>query len=164
MQFISDFMLISHSYNCGNEGHMSRDCPEGPKDNKACYRCGQPGHISRDCPSGGAPDGGHQGGRGGSSECYKVRRMLIKPPQVPNCLHFVSPSAERSVTSPATAPRLVNKEASAAATVVATVAAKVARVVRVARVARAVLATPAVATATCLVSLAPLSISVSNQS
>ncbi|KJR82879.1 cellular nucleic acid-binding protein [Sporothrix schenckii 1099-18] len=54
-------------YNCGNEGHMSRDCPEGPKDTKTCYRCGQAGHISRDCPSsGGAPGGGQSG-----AECYK---------------------------------------------------------------------------------------------
>ncbi|EPE05638.1 zinc knuckle domain-containing protein [Ophiostoma piceae UAMH 11346] len=56
-------------YNCGNEGHMSRDCPEGPKDTKTCYRCGQSGHISRDCPSSAGGDSRGQGQSG--AECYK---------------------------------------------------------------------------------------------
>ncbi|KAI0514489.1 hypothetical protein F5B22DRAFT_229591 [Xylaria bambusicola] len=66
------------SYNCGNEGHLSRDCPEGPKDNKTCYRCGQSGHISRECPQGGGPIGG--GNQGGSQECYKVGHIARNCP------------------------------------------------------------------------------------
>lgn len=63
--------MIHSSYNCGNEGHISRECPDGPKDTKSCYRCGQPGHISRDCPSSAG-----QGGQGGATECYKVSCCL----------------------------------------------------------------------------------------
>lgn len=36
-------------YNCGNSGHISRDCSE-PAQAKSCYKCQQVGHISRDCP------------------------------------------------------------------------------------------------------------------
>ncbi|PWI66117.1 hypothetical protein PCL_05335 [Purpureocillium lilacinum] len=54
-------------YNCGGEGHMSRDCPEPLKDNKSCYKCGQAGHISRDCPL--------AGGSGQATECYKCGEM-----------------------------------------------------------------------------------------
>jgi len=50
-------------YNCGQPGHMSRECPKPraspalgtPRDTPrgatpfACYRCGEPGHISRGC-------------------------------------------------------------------------------------------------------------------
>ncbi|GKT60095.1 zinc knuckle domain protein [Colletotrichum tofieldiae] len=57
-----------------DEGHMSRDCPEGPKDTKSCYRCGQAGHISRDCPQGGNVGGGGPS----SSECYKVGRSAVE--------------------------------------------------------------------------------------
>jgi len=35
-------------YNCGEFGHISKDCPDasqGPK----CYNCGNFGHLSRDC-------------------------------------------------------------------------------------------------------------------
>lgn len=38
-------------YNCGNNGHISRDCTEtGSADSKRCYNCQGSGHISRDCP------------------------------------------------------------------------------------------------------------------
>ena len=66
-------------YNCGQEGHLSRDCPEARKDGggsfgggdfgggggRECYNCGQSGHMSRDCPEP-RKDGG--GGRGRA--CY----------------------------------------------------------------------------------------------
>lgn len=71
-----------NSYNCGNEGHLSRECPDGPKDNKSCYRCGQPGHISRDCPQSGGSMGG---GGGGGGECYKVC-FLSSPRRDPSLL------------------------------------------------------------------------------
>jgi len=35
-------------YNCGKEGHMSRECSEEKKP-RSCYKCGEQGHISRDC-------------------------------------------------------------------------------------------------------------------
>jgi hypothetical protein len=37
-------------FNCGKVGHMSFDCPE-PRKNKACYNCGSEEHIARDCPN-----------------------------------------------------------------------------------------------------------------
>jgi hypothetical protein len=59
-------------YNCGKEGHISRDCPEPRQDNRgggdggggsrACYNCGQEGHQSRDCPE---PRQDNRGGGGG---------------------------------------------------------------------------------------------------
>nr|QOW95195.1 vasa [Ptychodera flava] len=54
-------------FKCGEEGHMSRECPQGGGGGgggRNCYKCGEEGHISRDCPSGG-------GGGGGSRSCYK---------------------------------------------------------------------------------------------
>ena len=45
-------------YNCGENGHMSCDCPQprsgggggGGGGGGACYNCGEQGHQSRDCP------------------------------------------------------------------------------------------------------------------
>ena len=39
-------------YNCGNVGHLSRDCKEAKKegaDDRACYNCGKTGHVSKAC-------------------------------------------------------------------------------------------------------------------
>jgi hypothetical protein len=39
-------------FKCGEEGHMSRDCPKaGSGGSRACFKCGEEGHMSRDCPS-----------------------------------------------------------------------------------------------------------------
>eukprot|EP00585_Thalassiosira_rotula_P025930 CAMPEP_0196244424 /NCGR_PEP_ID=MMETSP0913-20130531/30611_1 /TAXON_ID=49265 /ORGANISM="Thalassiosira rotula, Strain GSO102" /LENGTH=251 /DNA_ID=CAMNT_0041528357 /DNA_START=44 /DNA_END=800 /DNA_ORIENTATION=+ len=43
-------------YNCGGDGHISRDCTEPRKEggggggDRSCYNCGKSGHMSRDCP------------------------------------------------------------------------------------------------------------------
>jgi cold shock CspA family protein len=50
-------------YNCGEGGHIARDCPNeasgnarpggggggGAGGNRNCYNCGEPGHLARDC-------------------------------------------------------------------------------------------------------------------
>jgi hypothetical protein len=42
-------------YNCGEAGHLSRECPSGGGGRsygggRACYNCGKEGHMSRECP------------------------------------------------------------------------------------------------------------------
>ncbi|KAI6238436.1 RNA helicase [Aphelenchoides fujianensis] len=68
-------------YNCGEQGHMSRECPNpresarpmggggGGGGRGPCYNCGQEGHMSRECPSGNndfrqRPSGGFAEDRG----------------------------------------------------------------------------------------------------
>ena len=38
-------------YNCGNSGHLSRDCKEknGANSKMQCYNCQSVGHMARDC-------------------------------------------------------------------------------------------------------------------
>lgn len=38
-------------YNCGNHGHLSKECGE-PLHDKVCYNCGESGHLFRTCPTG----------------------------------------------------------------------------------------------------------------
>ncbi|XP_063963210.1 uncharacterized protein LOC129271580 isoform X2 [Lytechinus pictus] len=55
-------------YNCGETGHMSRECPTkesgGGGGDRACYNCGETGHMSRECPTKAS------GGGGGDRACY----------------------------------------------------------------------------------------------
>ncbi|GFT99342.1 probable ATP-dependent RNA helicase DDX4 [Nephila pilipes] len=62
-------------YNCGDDGHMSKDCPtkrnggNSNSRNVSCYKCGVEGHIGRDCPN---SDGGGRS-RGGGGTCFRCK-------------------------------------------------------------------------------------------
>jgi len=83
-------------YNCGKEGHISRDCEEAPTDgnnrssNKACYNCGKDGHLSRDCPEERAEGGNNRSGGGGSrGACYNCGEVspMITSRMIPSILY-----------------------------------------------------------------------------
>ena len=78
-------------YQCGETGHLARDCPSQGAGNMnggggyqargaGCYKCGKVGHIARDCSQGGsgavagAVAGGswydQNGGRSGGQACF----------------------------------------------------------------------------------------------
>lgn len=38
-------------YNCGEVGHLSRDCPSETSSERTCYKCKQPGHVQAQCPN-----------------------------------------------------------------------------------------------------------------
>ena len=66
-------------YNCGEQGHLSKDCAQPRKEGaggqaRSCYNCGKLGHISKDCKE---PLKEHNGGGrrtanggGGDRACY----------------------------------------------------------------------------------------------
>ncbi|KAG6397597.1 hypothetical protein SASPL_143766 [Salvia splendens] len=60
-------------YNCGGFGHMARECPSGNRggggggSGGACFSCGEPGHMARDCVRSGG--GGYSRGGGGCFNC-----------------------------------------------------------------------------------------------
>lgn len=76
----------SGCFNCGEEGHMSRECPSarggrggrggGGGGGSGCFKCGQEGHMSRECPSGGSSGGG----RGGCFNCGQEGHMSRECP------------------------------------------------------------------------------------
>ena len=43
---------VMKCFNCGEEGHMSKDCTQPRKERRPmkCFNCGKEGHSSRDCP------------------------------------------------------------------------------------------------------------------
>ncbi|TMW69639.1 hypothetical protein Poli38472_001795 [Pythium oligandrum] len=74
-------------HNCGNTGHLRRDCPEAPSteggfnSGAACFGCGKFGHLKRDCPS----------NVGGGRACHNcgnfghLRRDCPEEAQPPKC-------------------------------------------------------------------------------
>lgn len=47
-------MTAHKCYNCGESGHIARDCPAGANPiprNDTCFKCGQPGHRAAMCTS-----------------------------------------------------------------------------------------------------------------
>ena len=63
-------------YNCGETGHLARDCPDQQVDDRECYNCGAIGHISRDCPEGGG-GGEAAASYNDSTACYKLADVFI---------------------------------------------------------------------------------------
>jgi hypothetical protein len=42
-------------HNCGETGHLRRDCPSEMRESRKCHHCGQSGHLRRDCPDDSGP-------------------------------------------------------------------------------------------------------------
>uniref|UniRef100_H2YPE2 RNA helicase n=1 Tax=Ciona savignyi TaxID=51511 RepID=H2YPE2_CIOSA len=71
-------------FKCGEEGHMSRECPKGGVfspgggggGGRGCFKCGEEGHMSRECPK-----GGDSGGSKGCFKCGEEGHMSRECPQ-----------------------------------------------------------------------------------
>ncbi|XP_073942459.1 uncharacterized protein [Choristoneura fumiferana] len=59
----------SKCYSCGENNHMSNECPHKPKGLK-CFRCNEFGHISSQCTSTAGTSKSHQRQNGGSAASH----------------------------------------------------------------------------------------------
>ncbi|KAF3499876.1 hypothetical protein F2Q69_00044263 [Brassica cretica] len=60
-------------YNCGERGHMARECPKEKRGHRRrCYRCDQEGHLSWDCPT-------LQGENAGGAQPQQKRGQAARP-------------------------------------------------------------------------------------
>eukprot|EP00057_Strongylocentrotus_purpuratus_P020107 XP_011674581.1 PREDICTED: vasa protein isoform X1 [Strongylocentrotus purpuratus] len=76
-------------YNCGETGHMSRECPTkdssgggrgGGGGDRSCYNCGETGHMSRECPT----KDSSGGGGGGGGKCFRCQEEGHFAKECPN--------------------------------------------------------------------------------
>ncbi|KAL1191933.1 Cold shock domain-containing protein 3 [Cardamine amara subsp. amara] len=71
-------------FNCGEVGHMAKDCDDGKSFGGGggrrsggegnCYLCGEVGHFARDCRESGGGNSG--GGGGGGGACYSCGEVV----------------------------------------------------------------------------------------
>ena len=62
-------------FNCLQQGHMSRDCPQPPKQ-RECYNCNRLGHIARDCPEPSRRSGNANAGPPGAGRQWVLHLQL----------------------------------------------------------------------------------------
>jgi len=68
---------LSRCYKCGSIGHISKDCTKTTS-TTTCFNCGQEGHIGKDCP---------QASNRLCYHCHASDHISTSCPQKPGCFH-----------------------------------------------------------------------------